>query len=97
MLAFTGGPCVCLETLTMVENIIINQTMEGNLYSYIKVHTTYIHIRKYHICTYVQGNITYICIEEFIPCTYIIVHTVHKRMDSSIQMYVISPCTYVHI
>ena len=39
MLTFTGGPCVCLETITTVENLIINRSMEGHLYSYIKGHT----------------------------------------------------------
>ena len=81
MLKFTGGPCVCFETITMVENILINQTMEGHLYSYIKGHTTYIHIRKYHLYTYVQGNIIYIFIEELIPCTYLLANNVHKHMD----------------
>ena len=39
MLTFTGGSCVCLETITVVENLIINRAMEGHLYSYIKGYT----------------------------------------------------------
>ena len=39
MLAFTGVACVCLETITVVENLIINRSMEGHLYLYIKGHT----------------------------------------------------------
>ena len=58
VLTFTGGNCVCFENLTMVYNLIINLTMEGNLYSYIIGHTPYIRIRTYHVCTYGQGNIT---------------------------------------
>ena len=91
VLTFTGYPCVCLETLNMVENIIITQTMEGHLYSYIKVHTTYIHIRTYHICTYVKGNITQICIQQFLPCMYVLVHTVFNYIDKEV------PHTYVHM
>ena len=36
VLKFNRGPCVCIETLNMVDNIIINLTIEGFLYAYCK-------------------------------------------------------------